>query len=361
MASDGFARRRLVVTIPAFNEVEHIGAVIDEIPREIKGFDSVCVLVVDDGSSDGTSEAARAAGADWVLRNPANMGLGYSFQRALSEATKRGADVIVNTDADNHYDQSAIPELVEPILEGSADIVIGSRVLSREDMPASRYHGNRLANGLMQRILGLPGIDASTGFRAYSREAALRMFVPSRYTYTHETLLSAIDQRLVMANHPVPARKVTRPSRLMSSVPNHILRAGSVIAKALLIYRPLSAYPLLAAIVAIPGLLALGRFLIEFAQGNGAGHTQSLVIGMSLIVIASQIAILGLVAYAIRGNRWLLQEVLRNSKDLLARGEAIEEPGPRTMERAAGDRRQRLQPVARTGTDQSRSPSSWST
>lgn len=314
------SHRRLIVTIPAFNEADYIADVIEEVPRTVDGFDSVCVLVVDDGSSDSTSEAAIAAGADWVVRNRENMGLGFTFQRGLLEAVAREADVIVNTDADNHYDQTAIPALVEPICTGDADIVIGSRVISKADMPASRYYGNRLANGLMQRVLGLPGIDVSTGFRAYSREAALRMFVPSPYTYTHETLLSAIDQRLVIKNHPVPARKVERPSRLMSSVPSHIVRAGLVIGKSLLIYRPMAAYLLLALVIAFPGFIALGRFLFEFFRGDGAGHTQSLVIGMSLLVIASQIAIAGLVAYAIRGNRWLLQELLRNSKEMAARG-----------------------------------------
>jgi glycosyltransferase involved in cell wall biosynthesis len=306
--------RRLIVTIPALNEEESLSEVIREVPREIDGFDAVCVLVVDDGSTDRTAEVALEAGADWVVRNRVTMGLGFTFQRGLQLALERGADVVVNTDADNHYDQSAIPDLVRPIVDGNADIVIGSRVISRDDMPATRYYGNRLANRLMQGALALPGIDVSTGFRAYSREAALRTFVPATYTYTHETLLSAIDQRLVIANHPVPARKVTRPSRLMSGVFRHVLSAGLVIARSFLIYRPMTTYPLIAALLAIPGFLALARFLVEFAQGNGDGHTQSLVIGMALVVIAVQVFVLGLVAYAIRGNRWLLQELLRNSK-----------------------------------------------
>jgi len=309
---------RLIVTIPAFNEEAHVAAVVREVPRDIEGFESVAVLVIDDGSVDRTAEVALEAGADWVLRNRANMGLGFSFQRALMEAVQLGADVIVNTDADNHYDQTAIPALVEPIQAGRADIVIGSRVLSREDMPASRYYGNRVANGLMQRALGLPGVDVSTGFRAYSREAALRSFMTAGYTYTHDSLLSAIDQRMVIVNHPVPARRVDRPSRLMRSVPDHVMRAGLVIARSFLINRPLTAYPLLALIVALPGLAALGRFLAQYLQGDGDGHMQSLVIGMSLLVIAAQLLVLGLVAYAVRGNRRLIQEVLRNSKEQLA-------------------------------------------
>ena len=284
------------------------------------GDDPTAVLVdtsVTRNAFFGTAEAAMEAGADWVLRNPVNMGLGFTFQRALLAAVERGADVVVNTDADNHYDQSAIPELVEPIRSGEADIVIGSRIISRDDMPAVRYYGNRLANRIMQSAVGLPSIDVSTGFRAYSREAAIRTFVSARYTYTHETLLSALDQRLVIANRPIPVRKVTRPSRLMHSVPSHIFRAGLVIAKAFLIYRPMTTYPVLALLVALPGFIVLTRFLIQFAGGDGAGHTQSLVIGMALIIVAAQILILGLVAYAIRENRWLLQEILRNSKDAL--------------------------------------------
>ena len=307
----------LVVTIPAYNEQADIATVIREAPRRIDGLSAVKVLVIDDGSTDETVKVAREAGADWVLSNPRNMGLAFTFQRAVQEALLQGADIIVNTDADNHYDQSAIPDLIEPILSGHADIVIGSRLLDGVDMPAAKRYGNRIGNALMQRVLDLPGVDVSTGFRAYSREAVLRTFVPSRHTYTHETLLSALDQRLTIANAPLATRTVARPSRLIKSVPHHVWHAGLIIAQSMLLYRPLQVYLLVALAVLLIGLVPLGRFLAEWAQGNGDGHIQSLVIGLTLVVVAGQISLLGLVAFAVRSNRWLLQEVLRNTKEQL--------------------------------------------
>lgn len=314
----------LVVTIPAYNEAADIAAVIREVPRSIAGVDSVQVLVVDDGSSDDTVAIALEAGADWVVRNGRNMGLAYSFQRAVSEALRRGADIVVNTDSDNHYDQSAIPELIEPIVEGRADIVVGSRVLDSVEMPAANRYGNRAGNFVMQRLLGIPGIDVSTGFRAYSREAVLRSIVFSRHTYTHETLLSALDQQLVVENRPIAARSVSRPSRLIQSVPRHVARAGTTIGRSFLLYRPLQSYLLLGLLVGLVGMLPIVRFLFEFAQGDGDGHIQSLIIGAALIYLGGQIALAGLMASAIRANRRLLQERLRNTRELLVVQASIE-------------------------------------
>ena len=157
---------KVIVTIPAYNEEETIASVIREIPRMIPDVGIVEVLVVDDGSKDRTSEVALAAGADHVVRNRANRGLAYTFQRCLNEAIARDADVIVNTDADNHYDQTRIPELIAPILSGKADIVVGSRVFETLKMKFANKHGNRFANWVMQRLLKIPGVDVSSGYRA---------------------------------------------------------------------------------------------------------------------------------------------------------------------------------------------------
>ncbi len=309
---------RLIVTIPAKDESENIAEVIREIPRTIPGVSSVSVLVVDDGSGDGTADVAMRAGADRVVRNKRNMGLAYSFQRALGEALGMGADVIVNTDGDNHYDQAAIPRLVAPVVAGEADIVIGSRVLDDVDMPMANRYGNRLANAVMQRLLALPGVDVSTGFRAYSREAALRLVVMSRHTYTHESLLSAIDQQLVIANLPIPARTVSRPSRLISSVPRHIYRAGTTILRSFLLYRPLAVFLLVGALlVGASGLLGL-RFAGHWLAGDGSGHVQSLLLALGLLYTGGQVILLGLLADALRANRVVAQEVLRNTRLMVA-------------------------------------------
>ncbi|MEX0787140.1 MAG: glycosyltransferase family 2 protein [Dehalococcoidia bacterium] len=311
---------KLIVTIPAYNEAENIADVIREVPRSIIGLNSVEVLLVDDGSNDGTAELAREAGADYIVSHGRNRGLAAAFRTALREAMARGADIIVNTDGDNHYDQSRIPDLIQPILRREADIAVGSRLLGELDMPAANKYGNRVANYIMQRLLRLPDIDVSTGFRAYSRDAALRLNVLSHHTYTHETLINALDQRLAIANVPLPARSVERPSRLIRSLPSHVWKAGIVILQSFTLYRPLQVWGTVGLLCALVGLLPFLRYLYFFAQGNGAGHVQSLLAGSALLFLGVQLYIVGLLASAIGWNRTLIEDGLYRLKDLEARG-----------------------------------------
>jgi len=306
---------KVIVTIPAYNEEETIASVIREIPRMIPGVGIVEVLVVDDGSRDRTSDVALAAGADHVVRNRANRGLAYTFQRCLNEALARGADVIVNTDADNHYDQTRIPELIAPILEGKADIVVGSRVFETLKMKFANKHGNRAANWMMQRLLKIPGVDVSSGYRAYSREAALSLNILSNHTYTHETLFNALDRKLRVISVPLDARHVERPSRLISSLPKHVWCAGLVIAQSILRYRPLQAYGTAGVVLAAVGTVPFLRFLYFFAQGDGEGHIQSLIAAAALLFLGGQLMVVGLLAKAISWNRQLLEDVLYRLKD----------------------------------------------
>jgi len=301
---------KLIVTIPAYNEEATIAQVIEEIPRAIVGLDQVEVLVLDDGSTDGTVQAALAAGADYVISNGRNQGLAATFKRALQEALVRGADIIVNTDGDNHYDQSRIPDLIQPLLRHQADLVIGNRNIDELPMAIGNKYGNKLANLLMQRLLGLPKADVSSGFRAYTREAALRLNVLSSHTYTHETLFNALDQQLAVVSLPLRAREVTRPSRLIRSLPRHVWNAGMVILRSFTLYRPLQVYATIGAVFAFLGLIPFVRFLWFYLQGDGGGHVQSLVMGGALWFLGIQCLVVALLASAIRWNRRLIEEML---------------------------------------------------
>ncbi|MBI5288949.1 MAG: glycosyltransferase family 2 protein [Chloroflexi bacterium] len=315
---------KLIVTIPALNEAPTIADVIKEIPRSIPGIDFVEVLVIDDGSRDATVAEALGAGADYVISNRVTRGLAAAFKTALQEALSRGADIIVNTDADNHYDQTRIAELVAPILANEADITIGSRLIDDLPMKAANKYGNKVANYIMQRALGLPGVDVSTGFRAYTAEAAMRLNVLSDHTYTHETLINAIDQRLRIANVPIAARHVTRPSRLIKSISSHVARAGGVILRSFLLYRPMQVYGSIGALLLFAGALPFARFAILAANGQSQGHVQSLVIGTALSFMGGQMIITGMLALAISWNRRMIEDVLFRMKS---------EPGPAVRER----------------------------
>ncbi|HEY8173076.1 MAG TPA: glycosyltransferase family 2 protein [Dehalococcoidia bacterium] len=305
---------KLIVTIPAFNEAPTIADVIREIPRRIEGFDAVEVLVIDDGSTDDTVEVALAAGADHVLSNGLNRGLAATFKTGLQEAVQLGADIVVNTDADNHYDQSRIPELVAPLLALEADISIGSRLIDQLPMRPANKYGNKLANYIMQRLLRLPDVDVSTGFRAYTRDAAMKLNVLSDHTYTHETLINALDQRLGIVNVPVAARHVARPSRLIKGIASHVARAGGVILRSFLLYRPMQVYGVLGALLLAIGTLPFARYAYFVLEGNAEGHVQSLVVGSALWFLGGQMFITGMLAMAIGWNRRMMEEVLLRMK-----------------------------------------------
>ncbi len=305
---------KLIVTIPALNEAPTIAEVIREIPRSLPGIDRVEVLVVDDGSRDDTVEEALRAGADYVISNHTTRGLAATFKLALNEAIARGAGIIVNTDADNHYDQSRIGELIAPILAHEADISIGSRLIDDLPMKKANKYGNKAANYIMQRALRLPGVDVSTGFRAYTAEAAMRLNVLSDHTYTHETLINAIDQRLRIANVPIAARHVARPSRLIKSIASHVVRAGGVILRSFLLYRPMQVYGTLGSLLLLAGAIPFARYGVLAATGETQGHVQSLVIGTVLSFIGVQLIMMGMLATAISWNRRMIEDVLLRLK-----------------------------------------------
>ncbi len=312
-AAEGDTRPRLklIVTIPAFNEDENIADVIREIPREIPGIASVEVLVLDDGSTDSTATTAWSAGADYVISHNRRLGLARTFRDAIDAALAHGADVIVNTDADNHYDQSRIPELVAPIVAGRADIVVGSREIAQLKMKWSHKWGNIVGSTMVRRLAGLPSnVDVSSGYRAYDREAAMRMNVIAGYTYTHETLIAAIEQGMTIVDVPIAARHVSRPSRLMGGVVGHVMRAVAVILRSYAVYQPIRAFSTLGLLFILAGLMPMVRFTYLYLTGDSDGHIQSIIAGSVLLIVGFQVFILSLLASALSWNRRMIEELL---------------------------------------------------
>jgi glycosyltransferase involved in cell wall biosynthesis len=305
-------RRQLIVISPANDEEETIADVIQEIPREIKGISSVEVLVLDDGSVDNTVANAWSAGADYVISHNRRLGLARTFRDAVDAALERGADIIVNTDADNHYDQSRIPELIEPIIQRRADIVVGSRNVTEIPMKWTHKWGNVFGSFMVRKLVNIPDqIDVSSGFRAYDREAALRLNVIAGYTYTHETLIAAMEQGMTVTNVTIGAREVKRPSRLIEGVLGHVARAGAVILRSYAIYQPIRVFSTMGILLIIAGLFPMLRFLYFYlSEGTAGGHIQSLIAGSVMIIVGFQVLVLSLLASAVSWNRRMLEELL---------------------------------------------------
>ena len=303
---------KLFVTIPAYNEAKTLGQVIKSIPRQIKGFDMVKVLVYDDGSKDQTAAVAKRFGADYVFRHKRNFGLARTFAHAATQAVKLGADVLVNTDADNQYDQQEIIRLVKPILENRADLVIGDRQVAKlKHMPFAKKYGNLLGSFMIRWLTGIKVEDASSGFRAMTGELVRKVHIFSTHTYTHEMLIAAHFREFAILEIPVTfSRRVTGGSRLISKgVLNHVFKSGATILRAVLLYRALSVFSYLGGILSLSGLLGLLRFgYFAFVQNDPSGHVQSLVISSILLGIGFNIIILGFIADLISYNRKLIEE-----------------------------------------------------
>lgn len=305
---------RLIVTIPAYNEEETIGQVIREIPRQVPGIAEVLILVADDGSWDHTVLESKKAGADFIISHP-NRGLAFNFKNALEEALKLGADIIVNIDADGQYNGQEMTKLVKPILDGRAEIVLGNRQIRQLAwMPFGNKYGNILGSWFIRKLTGLRIVDASTGFRAFSREAALRLEIMTRHTYTHETLIQAADQGLSMAQVPVEFRKREGHSRLISNLRTHIFKAGITILRTFTVYKPLRVMLSMGAFLFLLGFFFILRFIYYWLTAGGAGHIQSLIIASVFMMIGFQTIVLGLVASAIGWSRKLKEEILYRIK-----------------------------------------------
>ena len=299
----------LVVQIPCHNEEESLPAVLADIPRSVPGIDRIVVLVVDDGSTDRTGEIAAAHGAE-VLRLQRGRGLARAFLAGLERAVALGADVVVNTDGDHQYRGEDIGRLVQPIVSGAADLVVGTRpVAAIESFSATKKLLQRIGSAVTRVVSGTLVEDAPSGFRAMSREAAMRLHVFNRYTYTVETLIQAGQKGMTVVSMPVGVNPVRRPSRLVRSPASYVARQLNVIVRVGMTYRPFRFF-------AIPGisLLALGavllaRFLYFYFSDGGQGHVQSVVIGSLLAGAGLFLVVIGLVADLVSVNRQLLEDV----------------------------------------------------
>jgi len=302
---------KLIVQIPCYNEAETLPATLADIPRHIEGIDEVKVLVVDDGSTDNSAEVAREHGADHIVRLKSNRGLAAAFSVGLNRSLELGADIIVNTDADNQYKGECIPDLVAPILHGEADLVVGTRPIEAiAEFSWLKKKLQRLGSWVVRKVSGTDIQDATSGFRAYSRTAAMRLNVVSDFTYTLETLIQAGRTNLAIAQVSIQTNPQTRQSRLFSSIPAYIWQSAKTILRIYALYRPLRFFATVGLLLFIPGF-ALGlRFVYYYITGNGVGHVQSLILAAVLMLLGFQIGIFGVLADLIGANRKLIQENL---------------------------------------------------
>ncbi len=307
---------KLVITIPAYNEEKTIASVIKEIPRHIEEIDSVEVIVIDDGSTDNTTATAKKAGADKYVIHKVNKGLGVAFKVGLDLALEKGANIIVNIDADGQYNGMQIPNLIKPILDRKADIVLGWRDIDNLDfMPRGKKLGNKLATWLIRRLSGLPIKDAQTGFRAFSREAALRMNLSGKYTYVQETLIQAGYKGLQIEQVPVEFRRREGKSRLISSLLSYATRAGVIILRTYCDYRPLRFFCSIGGVLAVIGLVIGARVVVHFAQtGTVSPYLPSAILASLLIMISLGTIALGIFLHMLNSQRRLSEEILYRLK-----------------------------------------------
>jgi glycosyltransferase involved in cell wall biosynthesis len=302
---------KLIIQIPAYNEEATLPQTLRDLPRSIPGVDEIEVLVVDDGSTDRTAQVAEELGVDHIVRLKQNQGLAAAFTVGLETALRLGADIIVNTDADNQYRGEDIVRLVQPLLEGRADIVVGDRgVAALEHFSPIKRLLQQWGSWVVGRAAGIPIPDATSGFRAFTREAALRLTVLSEYTYTLETLIQAGARRMKVVYVPVRTNPQTRPSRLIRSIPSFLALSAVTILRFYTMYRPLRVFTTIGGIL-IAGGVALGlRFLYFYLVGRGMGHVQSLILAAILTIVGFQVCLIGLMAELVRLNRKMLEEIL---------------------------------------------------
>jgi glycosyltransferase involved in cell wall biosynthesis len=324
---------KLIVQIPAFNEEATIAQVLRDLPKKIDGISSIETLVIDDGSSDKTVEAARKAGASHILQLKSHRGLSSAFVAGIDAALRLGADIIVNTDADNQYNAADIVRLVNPILRGTAEVVIGDREVAKSPHMSGLKRGlQRLGSWTVGLASGLQVADVTSGFRAFTRDAAMQINVFNPFTYTLETVIQAGNRNLGVQSVAVRTNAPTRPSRLYSGMGTYLRKSIATIFRIYALYRPLKTFFAIGAVLVFLGVILGGRFLWYFLEGNRGGHIQSLILAAVFLITGFHTWLIALLADLISVNRKL-------SEDVLVRVKRLESPArnrqvlPQTAER----------------------------
>jgi glycosyltransferase involved in cell wall biosynthesis len=317
---------KLIIQIPCLNEAQTLPATLADLPKRLPGVDAIEVLVIDDGSHDGTADVARACGVDHIVRLRRNKGLAAAFQAGIDACLKAGADFIVNTDADNQYAGHEIPTLLSPLLRGEADICIGDRnIAGLSHMSWRKRTLQRLGSWAVRQVSNTSVPDTTSGFRAYTREAALRMTIVSEFSYTLESIIQAGKKRMAIAHVPITVNPRTRESRLFDSIFSYIKHSGATIVRIYAMYEPLKVFTYIGLTIFGAGFLGALRFVYYYWEGAAAKHLGSLIAAAVLLIVGFQVLVIGLLADVISGNRKLLE-------DLLYRVRTLELP-PREPER----------------------------
>lgn len=308
---------KLIIQIPCFNEEETLGITVKDLPRHIDGIDEIEYLIINDGSRDRTVEVAKELGIHHIVSFKQNKGLAKGFMAGIDACLHLGADIIVNTDADNQYCGDDIAKLVQPILDGKADIVIGERPIDEtEHFSKKKKMFQHLGSWVVRVASGTDIPDAPSGFRAYSREAALKINVTNEYTYTLETIIQAGHSKTAITSVPIRTNSELRPSRLFSTMWGYMKRSSTVIVRSFMMYKPLKFFSILGGILSVLGILLGIRYLVFVAQGLGGGHVQSLILAAIFIIIGFETIVMGLLSDIIAANRKILEDIQYRIREL---------------------------------------------
>lgn len=301
---------KLIIQIPCYNESETLSITLKELPRKVKGFKKVEWLVINDGSTDNTTEVAKSNGVDHIISFTNNQGLAKVFMSGIEECIKQGADVIVNTDADNQYNAYDIPKLVEPIVNGEADIVIGSRPIKKiKHFSPLKKLLQKLGSWTVRVASKTKIEDAPSGFRAFSKEAALHFNVFNNYTYTLETIIQAGRKNMAITSVPIRVNEDLRPSRLVKSIPSYIKRSIITIFRIFVVYKPFRFFMSFGIFLFLLGVIPGLRFLYYYVIEGGEGHIQSLILSSILLIMGVQMGVLGFIGDLLAVNRSLIEDI----------------------------------------------------